>query len=190
VDLPMFGNRKRQPVSEYEGLRQRVIDGDRSVDLTALRFAYMESPQYRPYEPEILARDAALAVEKGNLRKALTLANRILETEITNGWAHVVAAICHRELDHPMQADFHRFLWMGLYDSICQSGDGRSPETALTVITIEEEYFILDASELKFVKRKLVSDGEKYFDVMGVQGPEWDQVQECYFDVSLFYRKY
>lgn len=186
----MFGNRKRQPVSDYEGLRQRVIDGDRSVDLTALRFAYMESPQYRPYEPEIVAREASVAVEKGNLRKALTLANRILEMDITNGGAHVVAAICHREFDHPTKADFHRFLWMGLYDLICHSGDGRSPETAVTVINIEEEYFILDTSELKFVKQRLVSIGEKYFDVIEVQGSERDQVQECYFDVSLFYGKY
>lgn len=190
MDLPMFGNRKRRPVSGYEGLRQRVIAGDPSVDLTALRFAYMETPQYSPYEPEIVSRDALIAVDEGNLEKALTLAGRILENDFTNGGAHVAAAICHREFDDPAQADFHRKLWMGLYDSICRSGDGKSPETALTVINIEEEYFFLYVSELIPVKQDLVCVGDKSFDVIEVQDSERDKVKKAYFDVSLFYGKY
>ncbi len=186
----MFGKRKIQPTSEYQVLRQRLIAGDLSVNLTALRFAYVRTPEHKPYEAEVIAADAVSAVNEGNLKKALTLATRILENDYTNGGAHVVAAICHREFENFRQADFHRAVWIGLFDSICQSGDGKSPNTALKVINTEEEYFFIDVSDLALRGQRLIYHNGNYFDVLEALDPESDIKIEVYFDISLFYGKF
>lgn len=92
--------------------------------------------------------------------------------------------------------------------SILQSGDGRSFETAYQVISIAEEYAILETLNLRPGAQTLCSHGEQHFDVFqcqpaspGVWGLPGEvrtpcepneasasfEPREIYFNVDLFY---
>jgi len=63
--------------------------------------------------------------------------------------AHVLQAIALSGLSRKAEAKIHRQWWHGLVESILNSGDGRSPETAWVVISVSEEYSILHALGLQ-----------------------------------------
>ncbi|MBR0872799.1 DUF4919 domain-containing protein [Bradyrhizobium tropiciagri] len=68
--------------------------------------------------------------------------------------------------------------------SVLKSGDGKSPETAFVVISIDEEYSILRAQALLRVKQALVNHGGSAFDRIEAKKRDSDQLVTLYFNVD------
>jgi hypothetical protein len=62
---------------------------------------------------------------------------------------HQVEQIAHRELREEERAGFHKAVVQGLLRSIMDSGDGKSTETAYIVISVHEEYVVLQVLGLR-----------------------------------------
>lgn len=74
--------------------------------------------------------------------------------------------------------------YKGLVDSVMASGDGRTPDTAFVVISIEEEYAILRVLRLRPLSQKLSDEGIDAVTVEGEGG-----TGTIYFDPQAYFRR-
>ena len=95
-------------------------------------------------------------------------ADTILAADYVDIDAHLVADVCSRQLGDTATADLHRMTAHGLLRSILQSGDGKSPDSAYTVIAVAEEYSLLGLLHLKLTRQSLVSQQNHAYDRMDV----------------------
>jgi len=83
-------------------------------------------------------------------------------------------------------------LWINKYfkliKTIWASGDGKSPENAFTVLSISDEYAVLDALGLVFVEQRLLENKGKMYDVLKVEKNELG-LDDIYFNIELFHNK-
>lgn len=90
-----------------------------------------------------------------------------------------------KELGDSDKASFHDFVLRGLLRSLMTSGDGKSPETAFQVISITEEYIVLDMLNLVTKDQKLVGLNTHQYDVMTAVHRETKEVLTVYFNVDI-----
>jgi len=94
-----------------------------------------------------------------------------------------------REMGKIKEADEVRQTWFGVMDSILASGDGRTPETAMQVITTAEEYSVIDVLDLRLIKQALVLKNGHNYDVMTVckatEPENTEKTFDLYFNVDL-----
>lgn len=173
---------------EYQSLLARMKNGD-NVDYTQLRQAYAKSPDYDPYSINIgqLKSDMHEAASRGNCESALESARRILETHFLSIDAHAAAAHCYEKLGRDEQVAQEWAVARGLIQSIFQSGDGKTPETAFIVVTLEEQYTLMSAMQLQRRSKSLIHhDGHVYdmHEVIRRDAAASDTTTELYFRVD------
>ena len=126
--------------AKYNELVKRALAGDRTVDLAELRRmagdAGIESdPDARGELMKAAGRRDFAAMKNTS---AIVLKGNFADLD-----AHYFAKIAARELGNEADADFHHWAEMGLLNALRATGDGRSAETAMKVISVSEEYFII-----------------------------------------------
>lgn len=107
---------------------------------------------------------------------AAELSGRWLQSCPVDMRIHMYRSIAFKKLSNMQQSELHAKWFSGLVDSVMASGDGRSPESAFVTISVEEEYDVLTALQLKAKSQDLV-DGRDRFVVTDHQGNE----HEIYF---------
>ena len=153
----------RKTTESYEQLLRLVKQTDSGVNFKEFRLAYADSDEYKPSaEPEV--RSAMFgALSAKDYARAAELAEAILKDRYVDIYGHQVAAVAYRELGDRAQANIHGSLARELVRSIVESGDGQSPESAMQLISEDEESVILQALQLKMVGQELIDvDGHTY----------------------------
>jgi hypothetical protein len=151
----------------YAAMVERVKKGDATVDYRALRDAYSASPAYQPYGVE--ARDEMRkAFAAKDCPNTIKHGEKVLNEIYIDVLTHLLTANCLRKGNDEAKADFHRAIGRSLLDSIAASGDGKSPQTAFIVVTIDEEYDLLGMRGLTMKSQALVHTGGHSFDQMSV----------------------
>ena len=125
------------------------------------------------------------AFGENQYEKALQHAHLILSKEFIDIDAHHISRIISKEMGNLKQHDFHHFVTKGLIDSILDSGDGISPETAYVVISVREEYIILSVLGLKLEKQGLMALKGHSYDKMEVKNLRTQETATIYFNVDL-----
>ncbi len=74
--------------------------------------------------------------------------------------------------------------YRGLVESVLASGDGKSPQTAFTVISVGEEYAILRALNLRVESQALI---EGHIDALTVEGEHGEST--IYFNPAAHFRR-
>ena len=152
---------------KYDVLVAELKAGKTEIDFTELRMAYAESPDYDPYDVEPDARESMLAaLSERKYSEALEDAEEILNKKFVDITAHLVCSIAYRELKNEQRAGYHRQIKEGLVRSILQSGDGKNLETAMIVISTDEEYVILDVLGLRPAGQALLHNKGHNYDRM------------------------
>lgn len=82
-----------------------------------------------------------------------------------------------------------RGLLFGINQAIAHSGDGLSPETAVEVIAIDEEYVWLNDKKLVRVRQRLLDTPAGKYDVLTAKGADGRE-SDYYFNVTRMYDKY
>lgn len=174
-------------INDYQTLVTKVKNGDTNVDFKALRIAYSQTPQYNPYSEDENMPLMLQALNDKAYPKALEYARKINEKNFTDLDAHFGARMACREMGDQACYDSHHTTLANLIDSIMNSGDGTTPESALQVITTREEYIILKVLNLQPKQQRLQQVGAKAYDVFEVVDPENNQTLVLYFDVTIPY---
>jgi hypothetical protein len=130
------------------------------------------------------ARQAFEAIEREAWSEAADLTAPRLETCPVDIDLHLVHAVALRELGQA-EASKHHFAWhQGLVDSVLESGDGRTPETAWVVISIAEEYSILNVFGMQPMEQVLLDGG---IEMMRVEAEGKTYV--VHFDPAAHFRR-
>jgi hypothetical protein len=72
-----------------------------------------------------------------------------------------------------------------LINSILAKGDGNSPETAYTVVTVEEEYAVMRALGFTVWAQAFVHQGEHVFDTLSGTDDKTKTTTKLYFNVDI-----
>lgn len=155
------------PPQRYEELVALARQDATAVDFTALRHAYADSAQYKPYDAgdSTPVKSMMTAFRAGDCAEVVKQAQAVLEINYLRINAHLAAAICYRQLKQDRPSAQHETMARGLLDSILASGNGASAKSAFVVIAVDEEYSTLNRLELKALRQRLVNDDGHQFDV-------------------------
>ena len=174
-----------QTKATYETLLEKVKKSDPAIDFQELRLAYTETKAYGPYGGDAETRKAMFAALRANeYDKALAGATEILNPNYMDIMAHFGAFVANRELGHTDKATYHRFVFDGLLNSIKNSGDGKTMETAYVVISTDEEYALFNYLGLRPGDQALVKEKGHSYDKMTVVDPKTNETMVFYFNID------
>ena len=172
--------------SPYATMVTAIQPGKTDADYGALRRAYVESAGYDPYGAKIGEFVTAMraAFNAGDCKTAGKDAAAIAALQFTEIEAHLIAALCFEKAGDRTQADFQRAISLGLVHSILDSGDGLAPATAYRVVSLDEEYAVLNLLDLKVGQQALVQDGGHSYDRFTVSMADADGNVEVFFEID------
>ena len=170
----------------YSSLLARVKNFDRSVDFAVLRLAYAGTPDYNPLDKYGGAQEAMFdALKNKQYETALKHAQSILNKNYVDIDVHLVCKYIYGEMNNPEKRDFHQFVVKGLINSIFNSGDGKSLETAYLVINKDEQTIILAVLGFKKKMQSVKSSNGHLYDVIEALNPETGKTSLLYFNVDI-----
>ena len=155
---------KRATSETYADILRKVKETDSSVNYKEFRLAYADSADYKPSADPQIRRAMFAAIAVKDHAKAAELAEAILKNRYVDIYGHQVAAVAYRELGDRGKSAVHGSLARELIRSIVESGDGNTPESAMQLISEEEEAIILQALDLKANKQQLMDQDGHTFD--------------------------
>lgn len=163
------------------------IKGGLSYDFFTLRMAYTHTKDYSPYgnsASDSLKRVTQF-IDSIKYNSAILMINKIHEIEYVNIPSHLYLGYIYDQLGDSIKSQFHYMIYDELLNSIYQSGDGRTPQTAYIVISTKEEYQFLNWFNLQFHSQSLIDKDEYSFDLMSVTDPNTNEAFEIYFNIEL-----
>ncbi|HVR95998.1 MAG TPA: DUF4919 domain-containing protein [Thermoanaerobaculia bacterium] len=172
----------KSPQEEYKALLERVKASDKSVDFGKMRQLQTQLESYDPYGD--IESDPFEPLRSGNFKEAKVVAGQMIEANYLDVKAHIAAAAAAEKLGDKDAATHHQYVVKGIIDSIFKSGDGRTTETAFKVITVDEEYALLQSQGLRVAGQSLVNDEKHSYDVLNALDPISMVTQEVYFNID------
>lgn len=179
--------------SRYDILLDKVKNKKVSVEsmeFKELRFAYAETPQYNPYGGIKVEVGEAMMTAFNNKEytKAIESAEKILKENYVDIDAHLVASTAYRFTGNQEKADYHRYVVSGLMNSLVNGNHGEKPETAIDVISTDEEYALLNMAGLRMnLQAELRVNGHDY-DKLTVVDSASGNTFEMYFCIDKPYQ--
>ena len=174
----------------YEDFVAQIKAGKLDIDYAAFRLAYAASPKYEPYgtTTTTTAKAMTTAFSAGDCATATARANEIMATNFVQIDAHLVTSLCHKKEGNEEAARREHAVFEGLFRSVLKSGDGKTPQTAFVVISIDEEYKALSALGLVRDRQSLITVDGRSFDRMDVKTRDGQPVT-LYFNVDRLLAK-
>lgn len=169
------------------------------------RMAMANAPDYEPYpltflEHTLLTKHFTLAKDPQNsieqLNEPLKALDKVnpLSVRLNLVLAKFLGYVAKQSSDAEQKkslakvAEQKQYRAAAVLQSILNSGDGTSPETAYVVINIPEENAVLDHFGLRKDKQALVERNGKYYDVVTAKEKD-GKTHTLYFDIDHFYGK-
>lgn len=184
--------------SKYDIMLQSLLErvkskdpslGDEKIASKAfkeLRYAYTETPQYNLYGgiKAKIGGNMLTAVNNKEYKKALECAEKILKEDYVDIDAHMVASTAFREMGNQEKAGYHQIIFSMLFLSMLHDRHGDKPETAIEVISTDEEYSFLNFSGLKVKSQALLQANGHNYDRLTVVDPVSSKTFEMYFCID------
>jgi len=182
---------RKQYQERFEYLVKRAEAGDKDIDYTALRAAYIytESWDYFGSKTVPLLQQARLAQKGGDCTTAMSKLDDVIRYDFTIDSAHALRSDCLEDTDRA-KARIESAIADKLVDSLMGSGDGDSEKTAYVVNTQREEMDVLANRHIQLKTRQTQvrgSDGHFYDVVQGISLRDGSaSAKTVYFNVDSF----
>jgi hypothetical protein len=178
---------RQQPT--YETLLAKVLKGDLTIDFAAFRLAYTRTEEF--CTGAFLSRQDVSEIEvlchERDFSNALALAEKALAKNFADVNAHYVAAIAFMCTGNE-KVWYHRNLFEKLLESIKIGCDGKTLETAYVVISVPEEYALLDHLGYKMEMQALLVPGNGHrYDRMTVVNRRTNEKAVLYFQIDAVF---
>ena len=174
-------------------LLRRFQATDTTLTLEQIRHFYYGTATRSDYDPYKMAKIDALreAFEKDtpskeDWEKAALEIDKELETDPTNIRFHLYKHLIYCNLygqDSEKASDAHNQVVM-LLSAVTSTGDGSSKETAFHVISVADEYGIMDIFGLSPTMQSLVEDKGQSYDVMELKENKYG-LKSMYFNITV-----
>lgn len=100
--------------------------------------------------------------------------------------ARFVTAVALTELGRKPEAEEQVRWYKGLVESVLATGDGKTPASAFTVISVEEEYAVMRALQLRPTAQALTED---HIDAVTITAPDGKATATIYFNPAAHFRR-
>jgi hypothetical protein len=183
---------KEKPVKEvftakqYEDLLAQLKTGGTDINYRTFRMSFAETKNYSYHGVDNDAKNKMLeALGKKKYKDALKKAEEILKDDFTEPNSHYVAFIASKELKNEKKSQFHKTIVNGLLNSIQNGHDGKTAKTAFEVITISEEYFVMQILGFRVGSQSLNNELGHTYDVLNGTNPETKENASFYFNIDV-----
>jgi Domain of unknown function (DUF4919) len=174
--------------SLYRQLVERVKGGDMNIDFILLRDSFGDWLCNEKVNTDAPGRNAMVeAFNDKNYAKAVELVEVVLDYEFVHLGLHRAAEDAYRKLGKQSKADFHKDVAEKLLQALMTSGDGKTAESAYRVLTIKEEYFIMNERGYEVHGQALLLENNKSYDVLYGKDKKTGKDVSIYFDISSFF---
>jgi hypothetical protein len=173
----------------YDEVLAKLTGGDTSIDFKALRFAFAEKVGTNPVDMKSET-DMVKALNDKNFKEAAKISESIQKMAYVDMNSHVIAAMAYKGLGDMKKSKFHEAVYIGLVNSILNGGDGNSTKTAYEVISVAEEYVLLNALELKRGTQAVLEENGHKYDVLTVTDKATNETQKVYFNIDRVWKGY
>ena len=148
---------------------------------TKLRFDTAQKSGFAPiWKSDPDRKKIQAAYRAGELDTVLSLSDAWLKRLPIDADIHLMVAMCYKEKGDLVSMCRHLNVFYGLLGSIASDGDGLSEQTAFKVVSLDEEYSLIQEIGGKVKNQKLVGK----FDRLEVERRGGKTVT-LYFDVSV-----
>jgi hypothetical protein len=177
------------PAARYQALLAQAKAGPAPADWQALRFAFADTPDFD-------AVDRGLTPARGKMLQArraddfptvLAQAKLVLDKDYVDGLGHLMAAVSYRELKQEPDAQREEAIAIAIFKSM-QTGDGLTPATAFTVISVGEEYALMYARERRVTAQRLINQDGHVYDLLDTVGAKGDAAA-FYFQIDRIWAR-
>jgi len=172
-------------VNVYESTLKQIIAGDYDSDFERLRMAFTITANYDPYNSDKKQDNMYEAFKNKKYEDAIKLGKVILEKEYVDMDAHRICLLSYGKIGDKKLAEHHWQVYSGLLNSVLNSGDGKSPESAYRVIKVREEYILLNEQGYEVEKQSLVSGKLGNCDLMEIKDTKTGEKLNLYFNVKI-----
>jgi len=175
--------------SAYARQLEAVQASPSSEGFRRLRELYPESERYAPYDTTERALTQVMYnhLRSGSWPGCIESAEELLEYNYTSLSGHYGAMRCHYELGQQEPGEYHQLALDSLLDTIWNSGDGESPETAFTTITPPELSAFLRLHGLSVNEQSIINHEDRVYEQVTVFDAESRERLLWWFDITTQY---
>jgi hypothetical protein len=184
--LPSRANSQESKKPNYAELVEKAKAGDPTVDLAALRYAFLEAPGGHK-EGFVNSRILNGLFQQRDYEELLKTANDYLSQDFVDIRSHFSLAAAYHALGREEESQKEATLAKGLIKSILDSGDGKTQKTGYVVINTAEEYALLEWLGIHADSQSLIAGGKVGPPCDIIHGTKNGQPVELYFDISKYY---
>lgn len=154
------------------------------INYFELRMAYTKTDYYNPYGGENVINELSNLFDEGKFKEIIQKVPELFVPHFVNIDFHMIVFSAAKQLNDNNLLSFHGFVANKLIDSILDSGDGKTPESAYVVINTNEEYALIGVLGLKMKAQSLLKIKEKNYDLLEVVDGEGNDTK-IYFNIDL-----
>ena len=180
---------KKTNREQYARLCERFESGDTTLTPDQCATVYYGFAAQSRYNGSLGygEEDAMALIEQDKPQEAFALCERILSKAPVSLQGHMTLLLAAgRAAVPPEQAYRYAIRFDGLLDAVFRSGDGRSVRTAFRVLSVADEYVVMQALGVEsMLSQSLIEEHEKHYERIESSGATDDEGDEIYFDVSL-----
>jgi hypothetical protein len=174
----------------YRAMLEAAQNDPSHMDWSALRQAYAASPAYDPASGNGLSmRETNMAAARGDWAQVVTLA----EAETRRNWmnmpAHFLAQNAYLHLGNQAAASPHTLVANAFVHGLVSGGNGRTPQTAFSVLGTAEEYIVLSALHGRMQKQELRQIDGHWFDILTFVKPPAVTPGQLYFAIDTMFAR-
>ena len=198
MNIPNYTQIKKQVESKdsefyYPELLRRFQAADTTLTVEQNYYFYYGTatrPDYNPYRlsnnEELKAALSGDAIPEEGWRKAAQIIEKELESEPTNLRFHLYKQIVYSNLyGKDSQEAFNAYAQVAmLFSAISSTGNGKTPETAFHVISVPDEYGLMEMLGLSMKSQSLIEKKGRSYDLMELEENEFG-LESMYFDITV-----
>jgi hypothetical protein len=191
INMELIAVQTKKPdfkkLPKYESLLKKVKKGNKDISFFDLRMSFTRSKEYKSSNPELdsLRKKMIKELNSKEYRNAITLADSILRNEFVDMYSHYTCYYAYSALGDSVKASYHMYLMDRLSNSVVESGDGKTKESAFLIISSNEEYFLIYIYKLQVNEKSFTNLNGEPIDVFKAIDPETKESFELYFNTSL-----
>lgn len=163
-------------------IKKQNIDELNTIDFVKFRHSYILARDKNDISTvDELTKNIKQSLKDNDNKKILYLCDEILEKDYTDIYAHVMRNYL-LSLDGK-DVSFNQAYVGKIMNSIFESGDGRTQQTAFHVFQVKEEYETLKFLRLRPVGQSLLETNGNYFDLLTAEDEKGNK-HEIYFNIN------
>ncbi len=177
--------KKVAPTTPFDSLLTLLKGGDTTVDYLKLRLSYAETPAFAPYAADTVEQGLFGLLTAKQWKEVVKQAKSVLSHNYVSLRAHYCLSVAYDRLERADSSLFHLAVVRGLVSSIVANGNGRSSKDAWPVITVAEEYFIMNIMGFTLKQQGLIKENGHSYDAMEVTDDESGEELTLYFNIDI-----